>query len=722
MKQKKYYKTWKFWITSLLALSASSIITSLALTSCVANDNVNKSDIVINSQTEDKEVSVDDNQGLTLSVEATSSKGEDLSYQWYVNKNSSVNENSWEKIAGATQKTYTIPASDLQSATSETTWKYKAEIYHNNDVNKKVESKPISVKIKPSTGGSVPDKPIEPPTPDNPDNQEPTPPVQPPADEKPTPTPPNVDNNKPGIVPSPEHIESQGIGARLPLDDVGVITTKYAQEKWIGDNSLSIAIVAKPNVKGIEDAINAFNSKESSPSIKSLLNGLVGGLNGSSDDRKNYSQFGTGWILDYSDIQNSNLKDYYIATNMHVLSSCFEYKYVSTVYPNEHSQALVDVTTKIPFNKNTVSELSVYISQPQYSTENYKLNLNTYSDQWDNQWYKTNININNWSENLIPVGAYNSVYSVDNKIPTSQSYDMELTWQYQQSNSKPQTLYFKTNADDNNYLANSSIVSQESYQDNMEDFSIFKISLQNNAFDEKINSSGKYSGMFTKMKSMFDTSYINSEINEKSSYIAKLNQLLSIVNSSYDKNKIDKLFMFGDYNNLTNLNTQISMGGYPLITEYIKNDDKYLKKYYTTFNTNTLTGNNIIAYPPEKYHTRNNMGINQYTYKGNLYKVRWRGQGNYILKNVNLMPGSSGSIGIDKNYKLSCINWGWYIHIEYFQGIKYVLDSSTSTGLYSPADKHSLIWKWVTYANQNIKNTKLSQLFNNLENKGYFKN
>lgn len=732
MKQKKYYKTWKFWITSLLALSASSIITSLTLTSCAANSTVNKNDIVITDQSGDQEFSIDDNKDLTLTVEATSNSGANLRYQWYVNK--TTDDSSWQKIKGATSKTYTIPISDIQDIDSQTTWKYKAEIYHENNENLRVESKPIPVKIVPPTGGSVPENPSipenkpdqptptpptpTPPAPDlNPDEpsnpSEPTPPDNPPSNPD---TPSTPDN--PSIVPSPEYQPSKGIGARLPLDKNGIVTTKYDQEQWIGDNSVSLMIEAKPNANGIANAVNKLKETAGLDSnIRKMLDSMVGTINNA--DKYSYNQFGTGWILDYSNNSKDNLTDYYIATNMHVLNSYFELIFDSSRYSSYGYEESIKVGVRIPFNKTTVSNLNVYISQPKYSLKDQKYNDKSYADQLSSQWYKTNVNIENWTENLIPIGAYNT--EGGNKgFEYSQAFDMELTWQYESNSNLKQTLYFKSNSN-GGYLTKEPEVGNESFQHGIDDFSVFKIGLANNAFDSMIAANNEYSKMFQSMKNLFSTT-TNVEVKKNSSYISKLNKLLDITeNNAYNKENIDELFMFGESSNITKDKTQISIGGYPLIQEKVPSNNTYKWESYTTFNTNTLTGNNIIDYPPNYYHTRDRMGINQYTYKGNLYKIKWKDPNNYILKNVNLLAGSSGGVGIDQNYKLSCINWGTFIQIEYYQGIKYVLDSSSSTGLYTSNDKNSLIWKWVDYSIKNNKQTKLAELFTRLEKFNYFK-
>lgn len=732
MKQKKYYKTWKFWVTSLLALSASSIITSLTLTSCAANSTVNKDDIVINEQSQDQEFSVDDNKDLTLSVNATSNSGANLRYQWYVNKTS--DNSSWQKIQGATSSTYTIPISEIENIDQETTWRYKADVYHENNESIKTESKPIPVKIKPPVGGSVPEEPSIPETkPDQPTPPTPTPPsnpdLNPDQPSNPTePTPPNQqpgkpdtpnDPDNPTIQPAPGHKPSVGIGARLPLDETGIVTTKYDQEKWIGDNSISMMIEAKPNVQGIREAVNRFNDSTSDINIKRMLNSLVGTLNGASN--YSYNQFGTGWILDYSNnTNNTRITDYYIATNMHVLNSYYEITYESTRYNNSYEDPIT-VGVRIPFNKTTISSLDVYISQPTYDTSDHKNNLKAYADKLSSQWYKTNINVNNWDESLVPLGAYNSNEGT-NGFEYSQPFDMELTWEYKYNSRVRQTLYFKSD-NKGNYLTSSPVYDNSSFQSNIDDFSVLKIELKDDAFDNRIKAGDQYSKMFASMKELFNISS-TSDVNEKSSYIKKLNKLLSMTSTqnAYDKALVDKLFMFSDLEKITNLDTQISIGGYPLLKELVPDGKgSYKWQSYTTFNTNTLTGNNIIEYPERYYPSRDKMGINQYTYKGKIYKIWWKGPGNFVLKNVNLLAGSSGGVAIDQNYKISCINWGSYIHIEYHDGIKYVLDSSTSTGLYSKTDKSSLVWKWMTYLGKNNKKTKLSQLFEQLQTRGYFK-
>lgn len=207
--KKKYSKSLKFLIPSFLILGSSAILSSAILSSCVDNK---KTDITINNQTSDnQELNTNDENGLTLSVEAVSTQGGSLSYQWFVNKNAT----NWELIEGATYPTYNVSMEDIKDVSTVTTWKYKAEIYKDDDKTIKTESKVINVNIKPTENSpseeeTTPDEPEETPptTPDEDTNKPGTdsnPPTNPEAPEKPvepSPVPPAPE--EPPITENPE--------------------------------------------------------------------------------------------------------------------------------------------------------------------------------------------------------------------------------------------------------------------------------------------------------------------------------------------------------------------------------------------------------------------------------------------------------------------------------------------------------------------------------------
>lgn len=78
--------------------------------------------------------------------------------------------------------------------------------------------------------------------------------------------------------------ESSAISARDNTTSDGLTTVKYDQEKWIGDNSVSIAIVSQPNLKYLTSLLSTYlknnaNDNGSSDSTKSNSYTLVYNLN-----------------------------------------------------------------------------------------------------------------------------------------------------------------------------------------------------------------------------------------------------------------------------------------------------------------------------------------------------------------------------------------------------------------------------------------------------------
>lgn len=182
--KKKYSKSLKFLIPSFLVLGSSAILSSTILSSCVSN---NKTNITISSQTGiNQELNTNDENGLTLSVEAISTQGNSLSYQWFVNKNTT----NWELIEGATYPTYNVSKDDIKDVNSATSWKYKAEIYQDGDKTIKTETKVITVNIKPVENSSTEEE-GESNTPNQPEEE--TPPT----------TTPDDGTNKPGTDVTP---------------------------------------------------------------------------------------------------------------------------------------------------------------------------------------------------------------------------------------------------------------------------------------------------------------------------------------------------------------------------------------------------------------------------------------------------------------------------------------------------------------------------------------
>ena len=79
------------------------------------------------------------------------------------------------------------------------------------------------------------------------------------------------------------------------------------------------------------------------------------------------------------------------------------------------------------------------------------------------------------------------------------------------------------------------------------------------------------------------------------------------------------------------------------------------------------------------------------------------------MPNVNLMPGSSGSMVIDNDYRLVGIYWG----IIYSVGGD---TSGVANTLFAKNNPNSLVAKYLNYIKNIDKNSQLLKLFRNLYN------
>lgn len=510
---------------------------------------------------------------------------------------------------------------------------------------------------------------------------------------------------------------SNAISARDNTDIAnGLTTVEYEAEKWIGDNSVSISFVSTPNITYLKSYLSSYltshsNDENSSNSDASNSYALVSSIysninqNETSYSKNSSITAGTGWILDYSvDESNSDLVTYYLATNMHVLNASFSISYEANFKTSYDIVIPYTIEVTFPISSQTVTNLSVYLSQPQYSTtsatNNLKIPLNSASD-YSTAWYKTSITKDNVAESLIPLGSYNTSGLTSTN---STSYGMTISYYpLGSSSSLASNLYFPTDGS-----SGTSTVTNGTPQ--ASDFSILKISENKSSF-ENLSTSGTYGTVFTKIKKMFDVDTTSDETTKSSSYIARLNSLLEMTNDSskYNKEDASELFMFADYSKDLNSSTILSIAGFPSTSSG--------SSFYTNFNSNTISYSLATNVSSSSYSARTNI---EYNYNGNFYYSTYNWPFNLLLRNVNLLAGSSGSMAVTQDYKITGIYWGTLTSYGVTNGTLGTIVDGVMTKLYSNSVSSSMINIWLAYVAKNDTNSKLATLFTNLKKLNYF--
>lgn len=126
------------------------------------------------------------------------------------------------------------------------------------------------------------------------------------------------------------------------------------------------------------------------------------------------------------------------------------------------------------------------------------------------------------------------------------------------------------------------------------------------------------------------------------------------------------------------------------------------------FNSNTISYS-LSTYTGDKDSTTGYARPSiQYSLNGKFYYSSYNWQDNILMPNVNLMPGSSGSMVIDNDYKLVGIYWGIVQGGENISGV--------ANTLFSKNNSKSLVAKYLNYIKNIDKNSELLKLFRNLHN------
>ena len=106
-------------------------------------------------------------------------------------------------------------------------------------------------------------------------------------------------------------------------------------------------------------------------------------------------------------------------------------------------------------------------------------------------------------------------------------------------------------------------------------------------------------------------------------------------------------------------------------------------------------------------------------YNGNFFNSPYNTNNNCFINDFNLQPGSSGSMALNSDYKISGIYWGIFSQINPVTNQTKI--NGVVSGIYSKFDPNCVLFNYLKYANQNIKNSQMLKLFIVLNNNGYFK-
>lgn len=524
-------------------------------------------------------------------------------------------------------------------------------------------------------------------------------------------------NNK-IIIPARENISN------------GLTAIENDQEKYINQNSASILFYSTPNIqylttyltKYLEDNAEYKPGEPDAPSensrvttnkqdtkqtnayiVTQTLNDI---LTKGSGYKVTNVLLGTTWLLDYSLAQNpnidnpaatKNLATYYFATNMHVLNVAYNV----VVSERLNDGKTYDLELNVPVSSVSTTNLDVFLSQPQGDKKVDDLgqtipdNLTIPANNpglFSTAWYKTPLTKDTFESSIIPGGT---------TLSRNQSYDLTASLTITDSNGpKKQSYYYYTNA------AGKKVSSVDTYDKTVEmvnDFSIIKItdSADNITLPNK---SSIYYNSFLGLKTMLTIDTSKTDVAKNSSYLTKLNYLNSLAtNKNSSRSTIDELFLFRDYSSLNANTTVLSIAGYPSTT------DQTTGLTSANFNSNTISYSLSTNTGKDDKTTGIARGSSiKYSLNGKFYYSSYNWQDNILMPNVNLMPGSSGSMVIDNDYKLVGIYWGIVSVGGDISGV--------ANTLFSKNNSKSLVAQYLNYIKTNDKNSELLKLFRNLRN------
>lgn len=452
-------------------------------------------------------------------------------------------------------------------------------------------------------------------------------------------------------------------------NDVLYSYAKNDQEKYINNNSLSLLFYLQENGDYYKNFLNTLLEKSYN---KFLYSNLEYFLNNKNESKLYNISTGTTWMFDFQKKDN-NLYSYYLATNIHVLNLGYTY-----IFNNSDTtwELFIPYTKEIATLYTFVTQAIGDESKPDFSTFN-KIENNTIQS-FNHNW----VNFTNYFKEIIPLGAlYN------NNIANNYPYLGTIT----KIDKNDEKIYYINN----NYEIIDNPVNNEST------FKANDIGIINFEFDiSTIDNSNYYhknvnEPILNAIHNMFNIN--NSVLNPTNTYIDRVEYLLNIAKTNYDKNLITNNFIFSSFKTHTN---SISIGGYPGIKESGKS--------YIRFNCKTLTDFDEI--------NTNEIDINKDSinvwYESKNYYYKYNEKDNYLLDNLTLGHGSSGSMAVNQSFQIVGIYWGVVESNDWIKGIV--------TPIYDYSNSNSIIFRWLKYLNSKKVNTQVYNLFNELYNKNYF--
>lgn len=465
-------------------------------------------------------------------------------------------------------------------------------------------------------------------------------------------------------------------------------------EQYINNNSFSILSIINWNTDYITNYFDEFLKKlDSSNHIYGFVNSLNNAIKNLPQRSYTNASFGTGWIFDYATNENSNFNTYYIASNIHVYNSMYSL--------NLTTNNGITIEINIPVSKESVNYINYYISQPLGSTKSYTENINIPINELNNYWYEMGINKTNIQESLIPLGAYYK----DGIAPyKAKKYDLNIKLSGNIQNEV--TYYLYSNSE--NYPIDEDFLGKDRIDMNLStDFGLMKVNINPNDIVSKYQSSISMK-IFDNLRYIFTTNNNLENIKSSSSYISKLNKLLFLIKENkHNTEEFKNLFLFADEEKISS-DSLISIAGYPAIKKQLSNGNNLIA---SGFNTNSISASLALknkSYQYQIFTTRKNI---EYNINGKFGYSLYNSQNDWLLKDINLKPGSSGSMAITNNYKILGIYWG-------------VLQNSLSktthgiiSNLFSSTNSNSIVYKYLRYINKNNSNSKLLKLFTELNNK-----
>ena len=462
---------------------------------------------------------------------------------------------------------------------------------------------------------------------------------------------------------------------------------KNSHQEYLQDNSISLAFIFNINKDYVIHLIDKMI--ETSPNLQSFIN----------NSQYLYSNqgHGTAWMFDYSiDPENQNLATYYLASNTHVLDLHYE-----LMFKNKNGTTM---TINIPVNKQSVTGIHAYISQPRGNVyfENDGTNLDqiTFNKEvYNNVWYELpNIDV-------IGLGAYN------NKENTKYLADIEV-----QQNQYFQQIGF---SEDGRYLTYKQMLENSSQNPNQgeDDISILKTQIgvnetlkpKYNILNDESNDPRlmyykqniqKLNKEFSSLNKMFYKKGDLTDTNINSTFIDKLrflNQKLD--DKTITEHQVRTLVPFSNAISTKLEDKSINLGGFP---GQHPNKNLSVAKYYgTEISYNSTYWN--------KYAINNRLML-KYWKNGQFSYEPFNYENNLMFKNGELHPGSSGSMVLNSNNQVIGIYWG---------------RDPQNNGVFTPImtnPQNNIVFNWLKYQNNHDKNSQLLRLFTSLYNYNFSNN